>query len=292
MTRWNLAIVKIAVLAFGLWDSTARAYPLPPVEVPPFSSAEAIKEINRYRALAKVGAWEHDNRLEQSAILHSRYLTENIGCDISHDESNTKSSFYRGASPRERIKKVMPDETYTSELASVMMSSGKPPSDWRERIQGLLDAPFHRTDLLGNFVKAGVTVSNCTQQNSKGLQMVVNMATESKLDPEDELVVWPNDGDTNTPIDWYGFESPLPMPYEDYGKLTGYPITLQSVCYCVLLDLDFQLTSAESNKFSPGNRLTKDDGYLNYGSRKLSIAILPWHRHFCSQEAPTAQSLL
>ncbi|MCX8500646.1 MAG: CAP domain-containing protein, partial [Alphaproteobacteria bacterium] len=218
MTRWNLAILTSAVLAFGLWASTARSYPLPPDVVPPFSSAEAVKEINRYRALAKLAPWVHNDRLEQSASLHSRYLVENLGCSISHNESNTNSPFFRGASPSERIKKVMPDETYTSELVSSNQTTGKRPSDWRKRIQNLLDAPFHRTGLLGNFVKAGVALSNCSEKNSLGLQLVVNMATQSKLESEDELIVWPNDGDANAPIDWFAFESPLPLPAELYGK--------------------------------------------------------------------------
>ncbi|MCX8507070.1 MAG: hypothetical protein ORN98_10730, partial [Alphaproteobacteria bacterium] len=140
--------------------------------------------------------------------------------------------------------------------------------------QGLFDAPFHRVGLLANFKSAGAAAAyrpNSQQatntgqgQGSEGVISTINMVDQADATPAAKFVVWPFAGQNDVALDWFGFENPCPVPLQYFGKLFGYPISIQTPKFDQKLrNVKFTVKNAAGHSVTSDN---PQDGMVNYSS--------------------------
>ena len=234
------------------------------------NSQAILNYVNEWRVKAGRPPLLWFQLIDQAALAHSQYLWDAHNGTISHSESNRASPYFRGQQPADRVKLLYPQAQAVGEVLGSSMGG----SDAIGVIKNLFDAPFHRVGLLANFKSAGAAAayrpkswgSNGANDpsNAEGVISTVNMVDQADATPEAKFVVWPFAGQNDVVLDWYDFESPSPVPLQYYGKLFGYPISIQTPKFDQKLrNVKFTVTD------KTGHKVTSDkpqDGVMNYSS--------------------------
>lgn len=206
---------------------------------------------NYQRALVGLPALASRAPLATAAQNHSDYMLWSGA--PSHDEIAGKTG-YTGATPNDRIQALYPTNMSGEVLAfsGITTSQARAPlalSSNDALVAQLIDAPFHRMGLLGNFQSAGSGFASQVQPTSSGgttasFYQVIDMADELKIGTDTQLLAYPYAGQSGVPASWADYESPDPAPGY-YGKTLGYPISLQALKTGATLDVtSFTLVDA------------------------------------------------
>lgn len=176
--------------------------------------AEGIAALNRFRADVAVAELAPNLLLSQSAQAHANYLVRHDA--FTHAEGKGKEGF-TGASAWERAG-------YFGYFGPVGEALSRFDPNPALAIDGLVDAPYHRLDLLDPYHReagigfaaaaagAGMTVINCGSREMSG---------------EERVLLYPYPGQTDAKAGWYEAENPNPL--RSYGKefiYAGYPVSL------------------------------------------------------------------
>ncbi|MFL9873307.1 hypothetical protein [Paraburkholderia megapolitana] len=166
---------------------------------------------------------------------------------------------FTGATSGDRIRRLYPTN-YTGEVTTHnyqrrSRSSAPPrlPSN-DTLIANLINAPFHRMTLLGNFRSGGTGYAEDITQPVEGsgstsgdFYQTINLADRLKIGSDSQLLAYPYDGQTDVPASWTNNEHPDPAP--GHAKETlGYPVSIQSLSRRLLLAVtSFTLADASGN---------------------------------------------
>ncbi|MEX3629807.1 MAG: CAP domain-containing protein [Burkholderia sp.] len=206
---------------------------------------------NYRRALVGLPALATRAPLATAAQNHSNYML--WSGTPSHDEIAGKTG-YTSATPNDRIQALYPTRMTGEVLAfsGISTSQARAPlalSSNDALVAQLIDAPFHRMGLLGNFQSAGSGYASKVESTSSGgttasFYQVIDMADELTIGTDTQLLAYPYAGQSGVPASWADYESPDPAPgYQ--GKTLGYPISLQGLKTGATLDVtSFALVDA------------------------------------------------
>ncbi len=169
---------------------------------------QVLEYVNQYRKFMGLQELRLNDSLNAAALAHANYMALNK--QITHEQlANAKG--FTGAKPWDRVGAF----GYGGSLVSENLSSGN--RNYRESIDGLVDAPYHRLVWLNPFLTDlgyGMKDRYYTYKFGGG-------KTE-----KDKLMVYPMENQTDVNTAWSGNESPNPLRFHNKKQNVGYPITL------------------------------------------------------------------
>lgn len=210
---------------------------------------------NRYRNFLGISEFKLNDSLNASAMAHTNYMT--INNKLTHNEFTNDKGF-TGIEPYNRVVAF----GYTGSNVSENISSGQ--KDYKEAIDGLMDAPYHRLAWINPYL---IDLGYGAKDKYYTFNFGGNTASK------DKMIVYPKEGQTDVAISWDGNETPNPLRfYEKSGKV-GYPISLS---YFSKNNIEKLTIEKATLKNSEGNIV---DIYMNTPEKddklKDSILIIP-----------------
>ncbi|MCM3716048.1 CAP domain-containing protein [Alkalihalobacillus oceani] len=183
---------------------------------------ELLEWINVRREMMGLPAYTLHEDLNKSAQSHANYQTA-LNQSTGHFQPEKDHPLYTGERLENRTAyfgydAITGGEGITGHTVTPVVA-----------LQALLDAPYHRMDLLNpNHRHIGFGVTNVPYRRSA---LVNNYGGPERYTAK-ELVSYPFDGQINVPISWYNSE--IPNPLERFGlsgNYVGYPISLEAYGY-------------------------------------------------------------
>lgn len=181
------------------------------VEQLPMGSVEqkiVLDYVNQYRGQFELKPFQLEPSLNAAASAHADYMT--INQETTHLESAKEKGFV-GATPMDRAGSF----GYTGGYISENVSSGQ--KDYKEAINGLVDAPYHRLSWLN---------PNLSDLGYSSREKYYSFLFGGKKVKEDQVVVYPLDNQKGVAISWDGNETPDPLRMHRKKERVGYPVTL------------------------------------------------------------------
>ncbi|MCT4594476.1 MAG: S-layer homology domain-containing protein [Anaeromicrobium sp.] len=163
---------------------------------------------NEYRKRFGLGTFHLNNSLNSAAMSHANYMALNK--KITHVEYGTDPG-YTGSKVVDRVASFGYPSGNVSENVTGDIK------DYKEAIDGLVDAPYHRLSWLN-------PVYSDLGYGKKDEYQVFNFGGKS-LD-NDKLITYPMNNQRNVDISWNGNETPNPLRFYNNDKEVGYPITI------------------------------------------------------------------
>jgi len=199
---------------------------------------DAMAYVNDKRAQVGLPAFAYQSAVAQAATDHAVYAQANNA--LGHFEAAGMPD-YTGVTPTDRVNALFP----TTGAGEIFASSSGPFSSSTEPIELLFDAPFHRSVTLFDFVYAGPGVALSTDF-SKLSVFDEDFAGYRAVVPDNQLVAYPYNGQTNTNTSWFANESPNPLAASPQyiGTVVGYPITLSGSNNAAFSNVAFTITDA------------------------------------------------
>jgi uncharacterized protein YkwD len=217
--------VKVKYELFGYYPSTLETtFTVLNAGTEPFAGrdkeflarleADGIAALNRFRAAVAVAELTPHARLGRSAQAHANYLARHAA--FTHEEETGRQG-YTGVSAWQRAGYF----GYFGPVGEGLSRFDPCPA---LAVDGLIDAPYHRLDLLDPYHReagigfatavsgTGITVLNCGSREMSG---------------EDRVLLYPYPGQADAKAGWYEAEKPNPL--RSYGRefiYTGYPVSL------------------------------------------------------------------
>lgn len=192
--------------------------------------------------------------LNTVAQNHTAYMLANN--TLTHDEQSGKTG-YTGAAPNDRIQAAYPTNAtaevvaganrWTSQAGAALSMT---PKD--QLVVDLMDAPFHRSALLGSYGSAGSGFAESVGAGSSGgtqayYFQTIDLADRSQGGADNQMVAYPYNGQADVPVSWVNNESPNPAPAYA-GQTMGYPVSVQAVNTGLTFNADtFSITDASGN---------------------------------------------
>ncbi|KXG75640.1 CAP and S-layer homology domain-containing protein [Thermotalea metallivorans] len=190
------------------WQFTVSEQGVDLLAPPSPEQKEALDYANQYRNLFQLNPFQGDAALNAAAAAHANYMATHQ--EASHYES-AKQKGFTGASPGDRAGSF----GYIGGYISENVSAGQ--RDYKEAINGLVDAPYHRLTWLNPFF---------TDMGYSKKERYYAFLFGGKKTVEDQLVVYPLDNQKGVPIAWDGVETPDPLRNHKKKGPVGYPVTL------------------------------------------------------------------
>ncbi|MDR6552398.1 stalk domain-containing protein [Paenibacillus qinlingensis] len=184
---------------------------------PTAQQLEGIKAINDYRVIHGLNPLTFNKNLTYAAKLHAQYLETNkvVETGVSMHEENSKPPGYIGSKLYERGLYA----GYAGYFSEDVSYNGSSKVAITQAIDGLFDAPYHRTPFLTlDAVEIGL--------DKQGDYTVIEFGLTNEWNSR--LVVSPAPGDPYVPINFDGHETPDPIRNHSGTKYpVGYPIMAQ-----------------------------------------------------------------
>ncbi len=175
----------------------------PAGEDAPIASALALDEINLVRKELGLPSFRSDQRANDAAMAHSRYMSQHGVC--GHVESADKPGF-TGVQPWDRLQAFGYQGTCYEDSC---IGEGDP----RAAVRLLFDAPYHRIA----FLQPG--------SSDIGVGMIGGaLTTDFIVSDQSGVSTSPSDGQNDIPLSWDGNESPSPLRIHGVSGEVGYPI--------------------------------------------------------------------
>lgn len=190
------------------WQFTVSDQAVDQLSAPNTEQKVVLDYANQYRGLFQLDPFQLDPALNAAASAHADYMT--INQEISHLQSATQRGFV-GASPMDRAGSF----GYTGGSVSENVSSGQ--KDYREAVNGLVDAPYHRLSWLNPYL---------SDLGYSKRDKYYSFLFGGKKAGDDRMVVYPMDNQIGVATSWDGNEIPDPLRIHRKKEIVGYPITL------------------------------------------------------------------
>lgn len=112
-------------------------------------------------------------------------------------------------------------------------------------VEGLFDAPYHRTLMLANYTSMGVASTTAASWEAFNIDFSGNNSAAN----ESQLVAYPYPGQTGVAVQWFDAEEPDPFASQPQYESTfvGYPITVQGIILSKLSSVSVVLTDSGGN---------------------------------------------
>ncbi|PAB59327.1 S-layer homology domain-containing protein [Anaeromicrobium sediminis] len=163
---------------------------------------------NEYRKKFGLETFNLNDSLNSAAMSHANYMALNK--KITHVEYATDPG-YTGSKVVDRVTSFGYANGNVSENVTGDIK------DYKEAVDGLVDAPYHRLSWL-NPVYADLGYGQ------KDEYQVFNFGGKSL--ENDELITYPMNNQRNVKISWDGNETPNPLRFYNSDNEVGYPITI------------------------------------------------------------------
>ncbi|AJZ60625.1 allergen V5/Tpx-1 family protein [Paraburkholderia fungorum] len=205
--------------------------------------ADSFAYANNKRAQLGLTALKNIAQVNTAAANHALYMfTANA---VGHYEVAGQPG-YTGVAPSDRVKAAGYTTNAVSEIAAGI---GGPFTSSTEAVDGLFDAPFHRAIFIFDTTGAGFGQGPANTDPAKYSTLVGDFVDYVQQTPDNKLVAYPYNGQTNVKPVWNANESPNPMAnYPTYiGKNVGYPVTLSAAGNGAFSNITFTITDAAGN---------------------------------------------
>jgi uncharacterized protein YkwD len=141
--------------------------------------------------------------VSQAAANHAIYMQDND--QISHDEIAEKPG-YTGISPATRVALYY----QTNSVGEIAAGFAGAFDYSTEPIEAMFDAPFHRAIVTFDVATTGIGIA-ATTDTGKYSTIDVDFADYQPVVPDNELLAYPYNGQTNVKTAWVANENPNPM---------------------------------------------------------------------------------
>lgn len=173
---------------------------------------KALQFINQVRLDAGLGTLKLNEKLVKAAQSHSNYKLMNGDSLEGAHYQKIEDIGFTGSRPSDRASYYGYEGSVGEGIARLTTA--------RIAVEGLLNAPYHRMDVLNpNYTEIGIGY------NPLGVT-VANYGTTEGFS-NNTVVIYPYNGQKDVPVVWYDNENPSPL--ERFGKsmtFAGFPISL------------------------------------------------------------------
>lgn len=228
--------------------SPPAAPALSPAPAPPLATGnlavDGLRWLNYRRARMGLSALTQNAALGQISASHPAYLAANQSCQSHGHRQIPGLPGFSGADPFVRMANVGFAANPRSENMTLSRFN-----EGADKIDALIDAPYHRLTQLGAFAQAGAGSSFVAGANPQldGYYFVANFAgsvTRWGLSAN-QVVVVPAPGQPQAPTSWRVLETPNPLP-DFTGQVVGYPLSILAEPDSKLVVTAFTLTDDRS----------------------------------------------
>lgn len=225
---------------------------------------DSFAYINARRAELNLGALGYVSAAGGAAANHARYM-QAAGA-IGHYET-AGQPYFTGVKPADRVAAAGYTTNSTGEIAA---GYGGGFLNSTQAIDALFDAPFHRSIFLFDTTSVGigqVPTSDPTQYAT----LVADFVDYVAATPDNRLIAYPYDGQTNVKPSWVANESPNPMARvpQYIMKSVGYPVTLNASGNGAFSNVRFAITDASGNAVP----CEESDNSNNDDSTRLALCV-------------------
>ncbi|WP_250511795.1 CAP domain-containing protein [Caballeronia sp. GACF4] len=195
--------------------------------------------INAMRNQLSLSSLKFVSQVATAAQNHALYMQSTNG--IGHYETAGQPN-YTGVTPSDRVAAVGYTTNSVGEIAAGYTGAFHSST---QAIDGLFDAPFHRSIFL--FDTTGVGVGQAANTDPvKFSTLVADFVDYVAATPDNKLIAYPYEGQTNVKPSWEANESPNPMANapQYIMKTVGYPVTLSAANNGAFSNVKFAITDA------------------------------------------------
>ncbi|WP_244827120.1 CAP domain-containing protein [Caballeronia sp. TF1N1] len=228
---------------------------------------DSLAYTNAMRAQLGLSALKYVPAVAQAATSHALNMqaTNNVG----HYEAAGQPNF-TGVSPSDRVAAAGYATNSVGEIAAGFLG---PFSSSTEAIDGLFDAPFHRAIFL--FDTTGVGFGQAPSADmTKYSTFTGDFVDYVASTPDNKLVAYPYDGQTNVKPQWQAVETPNPIEAKHpnlVGQNVGYPVTLSAAGNGAFSNVVFTITDAAGNNVP----CDETDNSNNAEATRLAMCVSP-----------------
>ncbi|PQV48578.1 CAP domain-containing protein [Paraburkholderia sp. BL21I4N1] len=184
-----------------------------------------------------------------AAANHALYMYDNNY--VGHYETSGLPG-YTGYAPSDRVTAahyVMSQST--NSVGEIAAGIGGAFTSSTQAVDGLFDAPFHRAIFLFDTTNVGFGQGPTNTDSAKFSTLVGDFTDYVQNTPDNILVAYPYNGQTNVKPSWVANESPNPVAAYNNGSLegttVGYPVTLSAAGNGAFSNIVFTITDAAGN---------------------------------------------
>ncbi|MDI6706962.1 MAG: stalk domain-containing protein [Bacillota bacterium] len=185
-------------------------------EAPDTPVYEEVRDrINIYRSIAGLSPVTVNKNINAAAYNHAQYLTVNT--NDGHYENDKSNKFFSGELPWDRAAYFGYFSPMTAENLHFVSSHIAAVDDW-------MDSVYHRFPIINPiFTDIGYGYAKKGERHIN----VLDVGAPKYSNLEQQIVVYPADGQRGVPLTWSGLEDPDPLRlYPEADGPGGYPITL------------------------------------------------------------------
>lgn len=180
----------------------------------------AIDRVNYYRGLVGLGPVTLNKDINEAALAHAQYDAKH---NLAGHIENEGDEGFTGTWPWDRMRHFGYDNfTYATEVCSTRWASSNDVLDIDPKwaVDSWIDTVYHRLPLINpNVYEAGFGSSKAKNRVAYVMDFA-NPGFSNKM----ETVYYPVNGQENVPTEFYGDETPDPLPGKTYP--VGYPVTI------------------------------------------------------------------
>jgi hypothetical protein len=182
-------------------------------------------------------------QVNTAAQNHAIYMYD--ASSVGHYETAGQPGF-TGVDPADRVVAAGYTANAVGEIAAGI---GGPFTSSTQAVDALFDAPFHRGIFLYDTTGVGFGQGPTNIDPARYSTLVGDFVDYVQQTPDNKLVAYPYDGQTNVKPSWNANESPNPLAnFPTYiGMDVGYPITLSASGNGAFSNINFMITDASGS---------------------------------------------
>ncbi|MDR5781455.1 CAP domain-containing protein [Caballeronia sp. LZ065] len=225
---------------------------------------DSFAYINARRAELNLSALKYVSAVGVAAANHARYM-QAAGA-IGHYET-AGQPYFSGVKPSDRVAAAGYTTNSTGEIAA---GYGGGFLNSIQAIDALFDAPFHRSIFLFDTTSVGIGQVPTTDPTQYAT-LVADFVDYVAATPDNRLIAYPYDGQTNVKPSWIANESPNPMARvpQYIMKSVGYPVTLNASGNGAFSNVRFAITDVSGNPVP----CEESDNSNNEDSTRLALCV-------------------
>ncbi|ASL44684.1 hypothetical protein bAD24_I14460 [Burkholderia sp. AD24] len=181
--------------------------------------------------------------IAKAAANHALYLFDNNS--TGHFETSGLPG-YTGNAPADRVAAA---GYTTNSVGEIAANIGGAFTSSTQAVDELFDAPFHRAIFVFDTTNVGFGQGPTNSDPSKFSTLVGDFTDYVQNTPDNILVAYPYNGQTNVKPSWIANESPNPMAAQPQyeGQTVGYPVTLSAAGNGAFSNINFMISDASGN---------------------------------------------
>jgi len=205
--------------------------------------------------------------IAKAAANHALYLFDNNS--TGHFETSGLPG-YTGNAPADRVAAA---GYTTNSVGEIAANIGGAFTSSTQAVDSLFDAPFHRAIFLFDTTNVGFGQGPTNSDPSKFSTLVGDFTDYVQETPDNILVAYPYNGQTNVKPSWVANESPNPVAAYNSGSLegatVGYPVTLSASGNGAFSNINFLISDPSGNAVP----CIETDNTNNSEATRLAICV-------------------